>query len=297
MANKFVVLFSLVLLAIAPAYAALPEQPNSVPLDPNLLQIIDKANKGDPNAQNTLGSMYYFGFGVGVQPDYNEAFKWYKKAVEQNNADAQCNLGNMYNEGHGVAQDYQEALKWFRKAAEQGDAGAQFDLALMYRKGDGVAKDSNEAIKWYKKAAEQDYIIAQYGLGVMYAKGYDVAQDYQEALKWFRKAAEQGWNVAKDYQDAIKWFKEVAERGDASAQYNLGVMYAKGVGVVEDYLEAYKWLILAAAQGDQKAIEARDLLNQKMTAQQIAEAQKLAKEFVAKKEKEKANDSGNKCRG
>ena len=91
MVNKFVVLFSFVLLAIAPAYAALPEQPNSVPFDPNLFQtLIDKANKGDPNAQYNLGLLYF------VPQGYKETFKWWTKAAEQGHADAQYNLVSMY---------------------------------------------------------------------------------------------------------------------------------------------------------------------------------------------------------
>ena len=38
---------------------------------------------------------------------------------------AQCNLGAHYDNGQGVKQDHTEAVKWYRKAAEQGDANAQ----------------------------------------------------------------------------------------------------------------------------------------------------------------------------
>jgi len=59
----------------------------------------------------------------------------------------------------------------------------------------------------------------------------------------------------------------------------LGQFYAKGNGVPQDYVEAYKWTNLAAEQDNLIAVRYRDELNGKMTAQQIAEAQKLAKEF------------------
>jgi TPR repeat protein len=45
----------------------------------------------------------------------------------------------------------------------------------------------------------------------------------------------------------------IAEQGDASAQYNLGVMYANGYGVPQDYAEAVRWYRLAAGQGNAKA--------------------------------------------
>ncbi len=54
-----------------------------------------------------------------------------------------------------VAQDLDEALKWFRLAADQGNADAQLQIGLMYEDSRGVAKDLNEAMKWYGLAAAQ----------------------------------------------------------------------------------------------------------------------------------------------
>ena len=48
-------------------------------------------------------------------------------------------------------------MKWYRKAAEQGDADAQYNLGYSYSNGEGVEKDEEEAVKWYRKAAEQGY--------------------------------------------------------------------------------------------------------------------------------------------
>ncbi|MBO7224189.1 MAG: sel1 repeat family protein, partial [Kiritimatiellae bacterium] len=62
--------------------------------------------------------------GLGVQQDYAEAVKWFRKAAEQGHAGAQYRLGICYGKGLGVPQDHEEAAKWVRKAAEQGDAGA-----------------------------------------------------------------------------------------------------------------------------------------------------------------------------
>ncbi|MCP4827986.1 MAG: sel1 repeat family protein, partial [Proteobacteria bacterium] len=46
---------------------------------------------------------------LGVSEDYAEAVKWYRLAADQGYADAQCNLGVMYDNGQGVPQDYAEA--------------------------------------------------------------------------------------------------------------------------------------------------------------------------------------------
>lgn len=120
------------------------------------------AERGRVDAQNALGYMYYWGYGV--QRDYAEAVKWYHKSAEQGNAEAQFNLGLMYYWGDGVKKDYAEAVKWFREATEQGYANAQYWLGVMYERGNGVAKDLNEARKWYQKAAEQEHEYAKKAL-------------------------------------------------------------------------------------------------------------------------------------
>ena len=55
--------------------------------------------------------------GLGVPQDHAEAVKWYRKAAEQGNADAQSSLGAMYGDGQGVAQDYVRAHMWLNLAA------------------------------------------------------------------------------------------------------------------------------------------------------------------------------------
>ena len=59
-------------------------------------------------------------------------------------------------------------------------------------------------------------------------------------------------------------------------------MYGKGRGVPEDYVLAHMWANLAAAQGNENGIEVRDLLEEEMTPAQLAEAQRLAREWAPK---------------
>ena len=119
------------------------------------------------------------------------------KAAESGDADAQFDLGLMYNNGQGVPKDYAEAVKWFRLAADQGFAKGQNGLGLMYNIGQGVPKDYAEAVKWYRLAAEQGNDFAQYALGNAYRYGDGVEQDFAEAVKWWQLAAEQGHEDAK----------------------------------------------------------------------------------------------------
>ena len=75
------------------------------------------------------------------------------------------------------------------------------------------------------------------------------------------------------------WFSRAVEQGDALAFAKLGWMYAQGRGVLQDFIQAHKWYNLAAANGHGKAAEYRDALAKQMTPAQIAEAQKLAREW------------------
>ena len=225
-------------------------------------QLRQAAEQGDAEAQNKLGVMYLRGEGV---PENNqEAAKWCRKAAEQGHAPAQNNLGFMYSTGEGVPQDDKEAAKWYRKAAEQGHAKAQSNLGGKYARGEGVPQDDKEAAKWYRKAAEQGHAPAQNKLGFMYSRGEGVPENNQEAVKWYRKAAEQG---------------------DAPGQLGLGLMYLSGEGVPKDYVKAYAWWDLAAAQGDKTAAKGRGQLESIMTAEQFAEAQKLAAELSNRNKK------------
>ena len=82
-----------------------------------------------------------------------------------------------------------------------------------------------------------------------------------------------------DYVQASKWYRLAADQGNAYAQGGLGVMYAKGEGVPQDYVLAHMWLNLAAAQGQAEAVKNRDLAASKMTRDQLAEAQRLARDW------------------
>ena len=83
----------------------------------------------------------------------------------------------------------------------------------------------------------------------------------------------------RDYATAVRLIRPLAEQGDANAQYNLGVFYDNGLDVPQDRVSAYMWFSLSAAQGKEGAATFRDLIARLMTPAQIAEAQKLAREW------------------
>ena len=117
-----------------------------------------------------------------------------------------------------------------------------------------------------RKQAEQGDASAQYNLALMYFLGEAIPLDYKEAFRWFRASAVQG---------------------NSSAQGSLGAMYRKGLGLPQDYIQAFMWYDLAVAKSEldqERRVWARnrDSLAKKMTSEQIAEAQRLAREWKPK---------------
>jgi TPR repeat protein len=106
--------------------------------------------------------------------------------------------------------------------------------------------------------AESGDASAQTSLALLYSDGKGVSQDDVEAVKWFRRAAGQGYAVA---------------------QTCLGMAYSRGLGVSQDLVLAYMWCSLAAMRGNELAVVGRDHAANQMTPIQIADAEKLAREW------------------
>ena len=87
------------------------------------------------------GADFDKGLAAAKSGDFATALREWEPLAEQGHADAQFNLGVMYNTGDGVPQDYKTAVKWYTLAAEQGHADAQINLGVMYDEGLGVPED------------------------------------------------------------------------------------------------------------------------------------------------------------
>jgi TPR repeat protein len=230
--------------------------------DARLFWVVKRvAERGDPLAQYDLAVLY--ANGKGVASNEVESLRWIKKAAENGEPKSQNVLGLYCTTGeHGVPKNEMEAVRLFRKSAEQGWAEGEFNFAACYLKGRGVEKDVGEAVKWLRTAANQGHANAQYHLAYVYLTGVRGETNQAEAVVWLRKAADSGLGIA---------------------EFNLGMAYATGAGVAQDYVQSHKWVSLAVAQGkgDKAALPA---LEEKMTPQQIAEAQKQARDFRPRKE-------------
>ncbi len=149
-------------------------------------------------------------------------------------------LGASIRDGELAAQEenWVTALSNWRPLAEAGNARAQFYLAGVYEQGLGVPRDPNAAVEWLIKSARNGYPLAQFNLG----------------NSLYKRATE------KDYEQAALWWNAAAEQGFFPAQYNLAVLFEKGIGVVKDLDKAVSWYQAAAKLGSEPAQAALERL-------------------------------------
>ena len=143
----------------------------------------------------TAGVVLLFAFSNAQAVDIDAAGVAETKAkAERGDAFAQCVLAECYDgvDCEGIPHDYAKARQWYEKAATQGFAEAQFNLGAMYENGHGVRQDYAKARQWYEKAAAQGVAEAQSNLGFMYAHGHGVRQNVQTAKEWFSKSCDNG---------------------------------------------------------------------------------------------------------
>ncbi len=141
-------------------------------------------------------------------------------------------------------------------------AAAAFLLAAPAAGGKAMAADAEAELRQTRQLAQVGDMLAQTALGLMYDLGELFPENPTLAATWYAKAAEQG---------------------HGEAQYFLGLAYLEGRGVPQDFTLAHLWLNLAAARATGEARDeiaaARDRVAARMTAGQLAEAQRLAREW------------------
>jgi TPR repeat protein len=214
----------------------------------DLQALMTRAQSSDAEAQCWVGSIYEEG--RLVPKDSEKAKQWFLKSAEQGFARAQRLYGLM-----SVHINPSVGERWMLRAAEQGDAEAQFWLGVAYEQNWFGTTDPREAVKWYKMAAEGGNPDAQVELGQRYEDGEAVEQNFKLAAEWFRKAAE-----------------HVPDLGGAGQGRNqLGLLYLEGLGVPRDYVQAYFWFSLNGFERNTADAKAH------LSLAQIQEADRLAK--------------------
>ena len=185
---------------------------------------------------------------------YATALRAWLPMAEAGNAEAQNNVGYMYEEGLGVPQNYLLAMNWYRQAADSGLAEAQHNMGMLYHHGYGVAENLGEAFRWFKMAAEQELAESEYMLGLAFENGEGTELDYTEAKRLFLSAAR------KNY---------------VPAQLMYAFMLQAGEGGDSEPFSAYVWGKIAELNGSDAAIDITTLSTVQLEDEDIIKAEEV----------------------
>ena len=198
-------------------------------------------------AITALGAMLMQG--DGVDHDATLAVEWLMRAVEKNNAEAQWRLGLAYAQGNGVAKNNAEASRLLQLSVSQANCHAQYHFAQFLEHQSNKSEIRTKAMSLYESAALQGHMPSQ--LHLAYAlradeSMHDPGRD-PDAMPIPRKTVRR--STAPHLVRSVNFFRMAADTGHAAAQFELGQMYAQGLGVSQQFEEAAYWYLLAAKQG------------------------------------------------
>ena len=242
------------------------------------------AERGFPKAQVALSYLY-----IGME-EYGKALMWSRKAAELEN-EAYSVLGQIYLEGLGVDKNEKEGLKYYEKAANGGDADAQNIVGNLFSNKNFGWYNLDNAFKYYQMAAAQNHLYGMFNYGLCYVTGDGCNIDILQANEWIGKAAEAGCVEAQEWlannegineestddtydwtgmtpDDEINYANEALTNNDESkakesvailkkyanldeprAQFNLALCYHFGYGIKQNYQVAASWFNKSAKLG------------------------------------------------
>lgn len=205
-----------------------------------------------PECRDSSLIQYYLGWAYHEKADIENAITWWKKAAEQDMADA---CWTLYTLDETELKDSIASFKYLKKAAELGLVDAIADMGYSYFWGHSVEKDEEKGLEYMEQASELGSTCAFRNLGIIY-----YWKEYGR----------------KNYKLAAEYWKRGAELGDADCQYSYGLLLKKGRGVKKDKKAAIDWLKLAAMNDSEEAKE--ELRKMGISIEAVAETQTTKKE-------------------
>jgi hypothetical protein len=191
--------------------------------------------------------------------DTPEALKLYERGVRDGDWRSILDLGEIHEHGRGVPKDVRRALALYERVAGE-SRWARFKIGVLYLE---TMKDYPKAEAWLRRSLADDHPGAHNNLGWMHEKGLGMKVDYAAAREHYLAAHARGNPQAKGNLESfyaaglgspsIEDYRAGAEAGISSAQYRLGMMYARGEGVAQNDRVAAEWLKKAAQQGHAEA--------------------------------------------
>ena len=176
---------------------------------------------------------------------YATAFRAWKGLAETGEAEAQNNLGYLYQYGYGAKQSYTRAIRFYTLAADQGLAEAHHNLGMLYFNGYGSPQNYDRAKRSFLKAAEKELGASEYMLGLIYYQGLGLMQNYRRAKSYFIKAAKNG-NVMGQFM--LSFMLQVGEGHPDREPEPLKAFIWSSIAIENGYIEADSVLSFAKMQ-------------------------------------------------
>jgi len=221
--------------------------------------ITKKADKGDAQSQYLLSEMLMQG--MGVEKDTTQAIKWAQKAAELGQAEAQLIMAkHLMTEGKTS-----EAINWAKKASQQGLIPAGYAYAAMLANTSVNEAQARDTWRWLYHGAQHEDKEALYNLSTcLMHQLLALPKNDVNVENWLSSSARAGLTAAqndlgiylllskKDVRNATKWLN-VAAADDYRAQFNLGLIYARGDGISPDDEQAMRWWKQSEKNGGSQA--------------------------------------------
>lgn len=226
--------------------------------------------------------------GVGVQQDVPAALSWLSVAANEGLAEADYQIGKIYDLGLGVPANIATAVRYYMRAADSHNVVAEVRLGEIFERGIGVTVDPKEAEHWYESAALRGSVAAAERLGDLYSSA---GGDYAEAVRWYRQASKaqdmsaevklavlyaEGKGTPRDPKQAMDLLVAASHTGAPDALYRLGQTIEGGSASPINYKTAYILYSLSAASGSSQAAQAANTLGTKMKGESLSKAQAAA---------------------
>lgn len=157
--------------------------------DDELREATKLADKGDAAAQQKVGAYHLLGRS---RPDYSKAYRYFRKAADQDDIRSMYYLGEMYYHGWGVGKDEDRALEYFDTAADDGDRDAEYALGMIYLKGEFVDRNVDKALDYLLKASEKGQAQSFNAIAAIYDEGTCVDRDPFKARDYYLKGMRAG---------------------------------------------------------------------------------------------------------
>jgi TPR repeat protein len=257
----------------------------------------DAATRGDARGKQAYAAM--LAEGLGAPRDTVEARRLMGEAAAAGTASARTELGKMLMRGTGGPVDLEGAYQQFTAASDQGHTEAMFHLSTLLSATQFARADPSAAFAAAHRSALAGFAPAFARVGSLVLRGTGVARDPERAVEWFRQGVARGdlqsmaylgWAQAtgtgtgRDGASGERQLNTAAGAGNLWAMATLAELYREGLALSRDYQRAYTWATIALARGHtgQSLRAARDELEKLLTPEQVASAQRAAREWSPK---------------